>query len=66
MIVLSLVGIVTFTFILPIFGAPSIEPEWSSNSAKANCLSSYIGRLSLRRRRRHMCGLAERIRRDFY
>jgi uncharacterized membrane protein YfcA len=28
-IVLSLIGILTFTFILPAFGAPSIGPEWS-------------------------------------
>ena len=28
-IVLSLVGILTFLFILPAFGTPSIEPEWS-------------------------------------
>lgn len=28
-IVLSLVGILTFMFILPVFGTPSIGPEWS-------------------------------------
>ena len=28
-IVLSLVGIITFMFILPAFGTPAIEPEWS-------------------------------------
>ena len=29
LIALSLIGILTFTFILPAFGAPSIGPEWS-------------------------------------
>ncbi len=28
-VVLSLVAIVTFMFVLPLFGQPSIEPEWS-------------------------------------